>query len=315
MRSRHHRLLRAAVRRAAPDLPHPRRHHRVQLRGCRRDPPRQRDHLHRVLLRRLARPGRRHWPDPRLRRPGADGRPSLAAIRDAVTSRTAAIVIVSPDNPAGTICPAATLRGLLDLCREPGITLITDHVLADINPERRTIPLLPRAAAGHSGSWIAIGDTGKVAGPARLPEIRVPDLPGPVAGTARRRHEPALVRAPPVRPRRRVPHRRRSPVPALPDRPVLRIEANHRHLAGQLVLPLDVAPLEAGPFALVDTAMAALTGEQFAARLRRSGVLVTPAGWFAPAQPASTQVRVALARPRHVITKIADAMNSAVASL
>ena len=95
----------------------------------------------------------------------ADGRPSLTAIRDAVTSRTAAIVIVSPDNPAGTICPAATLRGLLDLCREPGITLITDHVLADINPERRTIPLLPRAAAGHSGSWITIGDTGKVAGP------------------------------------------------------------------------------------------------------------------------------------------------------
>ncbi len=46
-----------------------------------------------------------------------------------ITARTKAIVLVSPNNPAGVEYPAETLRAFYDLCKERGIALIVVTVL------------------------------------------------------------------------------------------------------------------------------------------------------------------------------------------
>jgi aspartate/methionine/tyrosine aminotransferase len=59
--------------------------------------------------------------------PDADQAASL------ITSRTRAIVLVSPNNPGGAEYPAATLRAFLDLARRHGITLIVDETYRDFD--------------------------------------------------------------------------------------------------------------------------------------------------------------------------------------
>ena len=53
--------------------------------------------------------------------------PDLQAIRAAITSRTRAIVTVSPNNPSGAVYPAATLQTINELCREQGLFHISDE--------------------------------------------------------------------------------------------------------------------------------------------------------------------------------------------
>jgi aspartate/methionine/tyrosine aminotransferase len=51
----------------------------------------------------------------------------LDAIRRAITSRTRAVVTVSPNNPTGAVYPEADLRALNVLCRERGLFHIHDE--------------------------------------------------------------------------------------------------------------------------------------------------------------------------------------------
>ena len=51
----------------------------------------------------------------------------LDAVRRAITSRTRAIVTISPNNPSGAVYPAAVLRAVNDLCRERRIYHISDE--------------------------------------------------------------------------------------------------------------------------------------------------------------------------------------------
>jgi len=53
--------------------------------------------------------------------------PRADALRAAITSRTRAIVTVTPNNPSGAVYPEATLRALDALCRERGIYHICDE--------------------------------------------------------------------------------------------------------------------------------------------------------------------------------------------
>ena len=53
--------------------------------------------------------------------------PRVDALRAAITSRTRAIVSVTPNNPSGAVYPEATLRELDSLCRERGIYHICDE--------------------------------------------------------------------------------------------------------------------------------------------------------------------------------------------
>ncbi len=57
----------------------------------------------------------------------ADHQLRPAAIADAVTERTRAVVTISPNNPTGAVYPAATLREVNDLCRRRGLYHISDE--------------------------------------------------------------------------------------------------------------------------------------------------------------------------------------------
>src|SRR5690606_41312742 len=45
----------------------------------------------------------------------------LSRLRAAITSRTRAIVTISPNNPTGAVYPEAALRAVNELCQEYGI--------------------------------------------------------------------------------------------------------------------------------------------------------------------------------------------------
>jgi aspartate/methionine/tyrosine aminotransferase len=58
---------------------------------------------------------------------GADYQLDPARIRDAITSRTRAVVTISPNNPTGAVYPEELLREINEICRERGIYHISDE--------------------------------------------------------------------------------------------------------------------------------------------------------------------------------------------
>lgn len=59
--------------------------------------------------------------------------PDAATAEALITPRTRAIVLVSPNNPAGVEYPAQTLRAFYDLARSRGIALIVDETYRDFD--------------------------------------------------------------------------------------------------------------------------------------------------------------------------------------
>jgi len=59
--------------------------------------------------------------------------PQAADAASRITSRTRAIILVSPNNPGGVEYPAATLRAFLELARSRGIALIVDETYRDFD--------------------------------------------------------------------------------------------------------------------------------------------------------------------------------------
>jgi aspartate/methionine/tyrosine aminotransferase len=55
----------------------------------------------------------------------------VSAIAARVTARTRAVIVVSPNNPTGTVLSAADVRALSACCSDHGIALIADEVFAD----------------------------------------------------------------------------------------------------------------------------------------------------------------------------------------
>ena len=64
---------------------------------------------------------------------GADMLPSAKDAAALITSRTRAIALVSPNNPAGVEYPATLVRAFYDLCRDRGIKLILDETYRDFD--------------------------------------------------------------------------------------------------------------------------------------------------------------------------------------
>jgi aspartate/methionine/tyrosine aminotransferase len=64
---------------------------------------------------------------------GDDLLPEAEAAAALITERTRAIVLVSPNNPAGVEYPAATLRAFFDLARARGLALILDETYRDFD--------------------------------------------------------------------------------------------------------------------------------------------------------------------------------------
>jgi aspartate/methionine/tyrosine aminotransferase len=250
----------------------------------------------------------------------SDGQPDPGAVAAAVTPRTRAVVIVSPDNPLGVVCTGKVLGQIADLCRDRGLTLIADHCLAELNPYELKIPLLPQVALSRSlASWIALGDTGKLLGRrgSKLGALAygyphgdaILDVAS-VHGYEYPQDHLALLAT--ILTDRRF--------PAYRDQVSATVRANHQLLRRLLQPPLTVAPMDAGSFAVVefggaglDAGGAGLTDLQFAKLLRRRfKTLAVPLSCFPASQPGSSRgVRVALARPPEVIESFAAKINLA----
>ncbi len=66
---------------------------------------------------------------------GPDMLPDPDRARAAITARSRAIVLVSPNNPAGVEYPAALLRSFFDLARERDLALILDETYRDFHSQ------------------------------------------------------------------------------------------------------------------------------------------------------------------------------------
>lgn len=93
--------------------------------------------------------------------------PDLDRISEAITSKTRALVTVSPNNPSGAVYPEATLKKINQLCKQKGIYHISDEAyeyftyddskhfsVASIpNSEEHTISLYSLSKAYGFASW------------------------------------------------------------------------------------------------------------------------------------------------------------------
>ena len=92
----------------------------------------------------------------------------LASLKRGLTARTRAILVVSPNNPTGSLLHRDDLAALTDLCRQHGCALIGDEVFADY----------PLDAAPASASVLAQADVltaslGGLSKSAGLPQLKL----------------------------------------------------------------------------------------------------------------------------------------------
>jgi alanine-synthesizing transaminase len=102
---------------------------------------------------------------------------SLAA---AITSRTRAILIVSPNNPTGTFVTAAELERLAEIAEARDLALIADEVFADYELEPGARALAGCVTDRHEGLVFSLGGLSKSVG---LPQVKLAWIA--VAGAAR----------------------------------------------------------------------------------------------------------------------------------
>ncbi|MGM8932245.1 pyridoxal phosphate-dependent aminotransferase [Salinicola halophyticus] len=58
----------------------------------------------------------------------ADWSPDIADIRDKITTRTRAIVLINPNNPTGAVYPPAVVKEILAVARQHGLVVFSDEI-------------------------------------------------------------------------------------------------------------------------------------------------------------------------------------------
>jgi len=91
---------------------------------------------------------------------GADWRLDLEAVRAAVTTRTRVILLNNPHNPTGRAFGEAEVAGLLELCLERDLVLITDEVYERYVYDGRT-HVSPLGMPGAGDHAIIVGSLSK----------------------------------------------------------------------------------------------------------------------------------------------------------
>jgi alanine-synthesizing transaminase len=146
--------------------------------------------------------------------------PDLDHLRQQITDRTRALVVIDPNNPTGAVYPDGVRRTLIDLAESSGLVILADEVYGDLaygGPVTPMVSLRPDAAIvsysslskaylapGWRAGWMAVGETPRL--DAALAAIRkLADgrlcSPGPMqyavtaALTGDRSHQVALRRA------------------------------------------------------------------------------------------------------------------------
>jgi len=84
--------------------------------------------------------------------------PVVSRIEAAITSRTRALVTVSPNNPSGAVYPEAALRAINALCRERGVYHVHDEAYEYFvyDGARHFSPASAPGAAGHTISLFSL---------------------------------------------------------------------------------------------------------------------------------------------------------------
>jgi alanine-synthesizing transaminase len=94
----------------------------------------------------------------------------VAGVERAITSRTRALLVVSPNNPTGSFVTAAELDRLAAICAPRGIAIIADEVFADYELEPDAGARAGRAAARGDVLSFALGGLSKSVG---LPQVKL----------------------------------------------------------------------------------------------------------------------------------------------
>src|SRR3989454_9347433 len=113
----------------------------------------------------------------------------FASVERAITSRTRAVLVVSPNNPTGSVLTRGELNRLSAICTPRNVAIIADEVFADYELEAGAA-----ATAGRVGRG---GARGPVPPGGRSENHRVPPVKRGGGGGARSRRAPG---APPQRP-------------------------------------------------------------------------------------------------------------------
>jgi aspartate/methionine/tyrosine aminotransferase len=96
-----------------------------------------------------------------------------ASIERALSPRTRAVLVVSPNNPTGSIITQEDTEWLADLCAARGIAMIADEVFADFRFSRPSIPSLPHSLIPSltlTALTFSLGGLSKSAG---LPQVKL----------------------------------------------------------------------------------------------------------------------------------------------
>jgi alanine-synthesizing transaminase len=112
------------------------------------------------------------------------------SLERAITPRTRAVLVVSPNNPTGSFISAAELDRLAAICAPSGIAIIADEVFADYVLEPGAAAQAGRVAARGDVLSFTLGGLSKSAG---LPQVKLGWLaaggPGPLVAAALERLE------------------------------------------------------------------------------------------------------------------------------
>ncbi len=106
--------------------------------------------------------------------------PDLDHLRQAITPRTRALVVIDPNNPTGAIYPDEVRRSLIAIAEERGLVILADEVYGDLAYDGPVPPmalLAPNApiisysslskaylAPGWRAGWMAVGPTPRLDG-------------------------------------------------------------------------------------------------------------------------------------------------------
>jgi aspartate/methionine/tyrosine aminotransferase len=94
----------------------------------------------------------------------------FASLERAITPRTRAVLVVSPNNPTGSFVAAHELDRLAAICAPRGIAIIADEVFADYELEPGAASGAGRAAARRDVLSFALGGLSKSVG---LPQVKL----------------------------------------------------------------------------------------------------------------------------------------------
>ncbi|MBI4469465.1 MAG: aminotransferase class I/II-fold pyridoxal phosphate-dependent enzyme [Acidobacteria bacterium] len=72
--------------------------------------------------------------------PATGWQPSVAGVREQITNRTRALLLINPNNPTGAITPDPTTRALVQLAAEHRLLVIADEVYRELCFDRSFMP-------------------------------------------------------------------------------------------------------------------------------------------------------------------------------